>query len=523
MKQLFYTEYESLTSWLKEAVALGWRENIEISRLEAVETQDADQLFHQQKYRPLIVSFFGGTGVGKSSLLNRLAGSDLAKAGIERPTSKEVSIYLHKDFALANLPEDLPVAKTQVFYHANPEYKLLTFIDMPDVNSTSESNRDLVEKWLPYIDYLVYVVTPERYLDAAAWQILNARKDRHNLIFIMNYWDQAEEEQLTNFKAHLVKHGIKEPIILRTSCNLPYIDDDFSKLAQILNQAVEKYGLDLLQSLGIKAKLKQLEELKTSYLKDLDKRNWEQAKRHWDNLINQNLNTLNTNLRLNKDLLVEQNLTQLKSEKSGLLSWLKTEKVKPKLDIDKFIQKLWQDRNREQILKLNLQLQNMLQQGNLAFKSFTLDFRQMTQSTSDAARQTLERELKLSLARPGNVFTRFFYKIFGILSWFLPLAAAIWALYHLVETFYLAEQDQGSYLHINFMGHSLMLIFVSWLVPKILHIKLAPKLKATINKGLSKGIEAVDVQLQDVYQTIWTAKTVERTRLANNLAKNHAD
>ena len=39
-----------------------------------------------QSERPLVVGLFGGTGVGKSSLLNRLAGSDIARTGVVRPT-----------------------------------------------------------------------------------------------------------------------------------------------------------------------------------------------------------------------------------------------------------------------------------------------------------------------------------------------------------------------------------------------------------------------------------------------------
>ena len=47
--------------------------------------------------RPLVVGLFGGTGVGKSSLLNRLAGDSIARTGVVRPTSMEITAARHHD------------------------------------------------------------------------------------------------------------------------------------------------------------------------------------------------------------------------------------------------------------------------------------------------------------------------------------------------------------------------------------------------------------------------------------------
>lgn len=61
--------------------------------------------------RPLIVAFMGGTGVGKSALLNRLAGKPIAKSGVARPTSKEITIFHHQNITLPQLPlTDIRVA-----------------------------------------------------------------------------------------------------------------------------------------------------------------------------------------------------------------------------------------------------------------------------------------------------------------------------------------------------------------------------------------------------------------------------
>src|SRR5687768_17138532 len=57
----------------------------------------------------LVVMLMGGTGVGKSSLLNALAGGPIAQASYSRPTTRDPVVYYHRSFR----PEQLDPALQQ--------------------------------------------------------------------------------------------------------------------------------------------------------------------------------------------------------------------------------------------------------------------------------------------------------------------------------------------------------------------------------------------------------------------------
>ncbi len=46
---------------------------------------------------PLVVATFGGTGTGKSTLVNALVGQDVTPSGRQRPTTKTPILLLHPD------------------------------------------------------------------------------------------------------------------------------------------------------------------------------------------------------------------------------------------------------------------------------------------------------------------------------------------------------------------------------------------------------------------------------------------
>src|SRR6516165_12254878 len=76
--------------------------------------------------RPLLViMFMGGTGVGKSTLLNALAGGAIAQASVERPTTRDPVVYHHETVKIERLDAALRNCRMAVHDRAELEQKIL--------------------------------------------------------------------------------------------------------------------------------------------------------------------------------------------------------------------------------------------------------------------------------------------------------------------------------------------------------------------------------------------------------------
>jgi hypothetical protein len=232
--------------WAKQAIAEGYLPTETAQVLLHIEQRSPEQLFATSalsQERPLIVAFMGGTGVGKSSLLNRLAGQAIARVGVERPTSREVTLFLHRSSAIQHLPPGLPLESIKISQHDDDENSHMVWIDMPDFDSVELSNKRLVLEWLPHIDVLIYVVSPERYRDNKAWQLLLAEGARHAWLFVMNQWDRGQVVQFEDFKRQLHAVGFTDPLMFRTSCSEPE-GDDFAALLSQLAVLNDQHGVE---------------------------------------------------------------------------------------------------------------------------------------------------------------------------------------------------------------------------------------------------------------------------------------
>jgi len=247
-------------AWIERGRAAGWLTADDAERLAGVESRRPGDLVQNAAFRPLVVALFGGTGVGKSSLLNRIAGESIARVGVERPTSREVTIYLHASIELADLPPELPLDRVQVSRHHNDACREIVWIDAPDIDSTEEANRRCALAWLPHTHLVCYVVSPERYKDDAGWRVLRERGDRHGWMFILNRWDEGHAAQRDDFARLLGEAGFETPLVATTSCSkrATPTPDELDVIHRRIARLLDEHGVVLLNQQVERTRLQDL-------------------------------------------------------------------------------------------------------------------------------------------------------------------------------------------------------------------------------------------------------------------------
>jgi GTPase Era involved in 16S rRNA processing len=111
------------------------------------------------------LALVGGTGVGKSTLLNAIAGADVSPASARRPTTSDALAWVpsSRGRELADLLRWVGVSKTRE--HAGDALADLAVLDLPDVDSIVLEHRQLVDALLPRVDAVAWIVDPEKYMD----------------------------------------------------------------------------------------------------------------------------------------------------------------------------------------------------------------------------------------------------------------------------------------------------------------------------------------------------------------------
>src|SRR5690242_3239480 len=140
--------------------------------------------------RPLlVVMLMGGTGVGKSTLLNALAGAAVAQASFTRPTTRDPVVYFHHAVSPEKLDPALRLCR--LAQHDRDELLQKVLVDTPDLDSNDVANREKLIELLPVADVVLYVGSQEKYHDKLGWEIFKDQRRRRAFAFVLNKWDRC--------------------------------------------------------------------------------------------------------------------------------------------------------------------------------------------------------------------------------------------------------------------------------------------------------------------------------------------
>lgn len=158
-----------------------------------------------------VVAFVGGTGSGKSSLFNAISGVQFADAGIERPTTSHATACVWGDLDGAQgLLDWLGVAperrhERESALDADDETMLhgLVLLDLPDHDSIIDAHREEVDRILPMVDLIIWVVDPQKYADNALHTRYIRRLTGHesSMFTLLNQVDTIPEDSVGRVRA----------------------------------------------------------------------------------------------------------------------------------------------------------------------------------------------------------------------------------------------------------------------------------------------------------------------------------
>ena len=169
---------------------------------------------------PLVAATLGGSGTGKSALINALLGAEVATVGRQRPTTLRPTLFCRPEITPAMLGID---AKSVDLVQLDlPALAHLVLVDCPDPDTTedvvagnatapqtaattadaaieppethaSETNLARLRQILPHCDVLLVTTTQQKYRSARVADELAAAASGARLVFVQTHADVEED------------------------------------------------------------------------------------------------------------------------------------------------------------------------------------------------------------------------------------------------------------------------------------------------------------------------------------------
>lgn len=253
----------------------------------------------------IVVALLGGTGVGKSTLVNALLGAEIAKSSPIRPTTRQATLYCSNGYSAKMV--GLPEKQIAVVHCSSPILQSVMLVDCPDPDSSEEENLETLRAILPHCDVIIHLTTQQKYKNDAIAKELKSASVGGSLIWVQTHADRDsdirqfwKQELEKDFKDVDNIFFVDSKKALEAQLAGKPLEGDFARLIETLSNQLPRIGVegirryhfldiaeDALQNALVKLESKQdaLDELE-SKIKDI-------RKTYVDRLIEKRVNDLN--------------------------------------------------------------------------------------------------------------------------------------------------------------------------------------------------------------------------------------
>jgi energy-coupling factor transporter ATP-binding protein EcfA2 len=216
--------------WIAELRERGLIDEAAAARLNETLAESFGERLDQQDDPLLTVMLCGPTAVGKSTLINALAGASIAVSGLGA-TTRAAMLYVHERDDPARLFEYSHALgrrdrqETEIVRHNRDALLHKVLVDTPDIDSVRLEHKELTARLVHAADLVLFVTSPEKYkvMRSARW-VLQQRQQRA-IAFVLNKWDREtlglqrdrRQELIADFRNVLAEDGFPDAVIFRVS------------------------------------------------------------------------------------------------------------------------------------------------------------------------------------------------------------------------------------------------------------------------------------------------------------------